>query len=116
MQWEILHSKSRDFWPARILSFRQSAMALTRLAPWRQGLFASLLIGTIFDTLGQQLGIDFFVQVGAFAKTTEVVGAAMAVAIALALQAPPLVLFSMVTVGASANVLGGSAGRLPCCS
>ena len=74
------------------------------------GLFASLLIGTIIATLGQQLGIQILVDIGNFAKL--VAGPAMAVAIAYALQAPPLVLFSMLAVGNAANSLGGAGGPL----
>lgn len=74
------------------------------------GLFASLLIGTIIGTLGQQLGVELLVEIGGFAKTVS--GPAMAVAIAYALQAPPLVLFSMLAVGTAANSLGGAGGPL----
>jgi uncharacterized membrane protein len=77
-----------------------------------QGLFASLLIGTIIGTLGKQLGLNYLVEVSKFCQDKPVVGAAMAVAIAYALQAPPLVLFSMVTVGAATNILGGAGGPL----
>ena len=75
-----------------------------------QGLFASLLIGTIVSTLGTQLGIELLVTVGNYAKA--VVGPAMAVSIGYALQAPPLVLFSLAAVGTSANELGGAGGPL----
>ena len=74
------------------------------------GLFASLLIGTIVATLGQQLNIQILIDIGGFAKS--VAGPAMAVAIASALQAPPLVLFSMLAVGTAANTLGGAGGPL----
>lgn len=74
------------------------------------GLFASLLIGTIVATLGQQLNIQILIDMGGFAKS--VAGPAMAVAIASALQAPPLVLFSMLAVGTAANSLGGAGGPL----
>jgi len=74
------------------------------LGAMAQGLFASLLIGTILNTLGKQLGLSFLVDVGAYASA--MCGPAMAVAIGYALQAPPLVLFSLVTVGYSANALG----------
>jgi len=74
------------------------------------GLFASLLIGTIVATLGQQLYVQILIDIGTFAKSVS--GPAMAVAIAYALQAPPLVLFSMLAVGASANSLGGAGGPL----
>ena len=66
------------------------------LGAMAQGLFCSLLIGTILDTLGKQLGIEFLVTVGGYASAMS--GAAMAVAIGYALKAPPLVLFSLVTV------------------
>ena len=76
------------------------------LGAMAQGLFCSLLIGTILDTLGKQLGIEFLVTVGGYASAMS--GAAMAVAIGYALQAPPLVLFSLVTVGYAANALGST--------
>ncbi len=86
-----------------------------------QGLFCSLLIGTILNTLGTQLGISFLTKsvvtindvsytVGALA--TVMSGPAMAVAIGYALAAPPLVLFSLVTVGFASNALGGAGGPL----
>ena len=67
------------------------------LGAMAQGLFCSLLIGTILNTLGTQLGLPFLVTVGGYASAMS--GAAMAVAIGYALHAPPLVLFSLVTVG-----------------
>ncbi len=80
------------------------------LGAMAQGLFASLLIGTILSTLGQQLGIDVLVQAGDFAKA--VTGPAMAISIAFALSAPALVLFSLAAVGQAANTLGGAGGPL----
>ena len=74
------------------------------LGAMAQSLFCSLLIGTIVKTLGQQLGIPFLIDVGGYASAMS--GAAMAVAIGYALQAPPLVLFSLATVGYAANALG----------
>jgi len=74
------------------------------------GLFASLLIGTIISTLGQRLGIQVLVDIGGFAKS--VAGPAMAVSIAYALKAPALVQFSMLAVGSAANSLGGAGGPL----
>jgi len=82
------------------------------LGAMAQGLFCSLLIGTIIGTLGSQFGIDVLTQVGGFAKAPYVVGAAMAVAIGYALQAPPMVLFSLATVGAATNEFGGAGGPL----
>ncbi len=84
-----------------------------------QGLFASLLIGTIIKTLGQQLlrlnvnpVFQFLIDAGNFATESHVVGAAMAVGIGFAMQLPLLVLLSLVAVGAAANVTGGAGGPL----
>ena len=75
-----------------------------------QGLFASLLIGTIISTLGQQLEIPVLVEIGDYAKAVD--GPAMAVSIGYALQAPQLVLFSLLAVGSAADALGGAGGPL----
>ncbi len=80
------------------------------LGAMAQGLFASLLIGTILDTLGVQLGVEWLVTIGGFAKAVS--GPAMAISIGFALQAPPLVLFSLAAVGWAANSLGGAGGPL----
>ena len=76
------------------------------LGAMAQGLFASLLIGTILNTLGTQLGIPALSTCGGYASSMS--GAAMAIAIGYALQAPPLVLFSLATVGHAANALGST--------
>ena len=67
------------------------------LGAMAQGLFASLLIGTILNTLGGQLGIEALTAVGKYASSMA--GPAMAIAIGYALQAPPLVLFTLAAVG-----------------
>ena len=76
------------------------------LGAMAQGLFCSLLIGTIVKTLGEQTGVKFLVDVGGYASAMS--GAAMAIAIGWALKAPPLVLFSLATVGYAANALGST--------
>ncbi len=83
------------------------------------GLFASLLVGTIIKTLGQlllRLGdnvvFQFLVDAGNFASDAHVVGAAMAIAIGYAMNAPVLVLLSLAAVGSASNVLGGAGGPL----
>ena len=75
-----------------------------------QGLFCSLLIGTIINTLGTQFNIPYLNTVGGYA--TAMSGPAMAVAIGYALHCPPLVLFSLIAVGNAANGLGGAGGPL----
>ncbi|MBQ1484153.1 MAG: PTS sugar transporter subunit IIC [Eubacterium sp.] len=91
------------------------------LGAMAQGLFCSLLIGTIINTIGTQFHIPFLTQtvatvagveytVGGIA--TAMSGPAMAVAIGYALHCPPLVLFSMISVGFASNALGGAGGPL----
>ena len=80
------------------------------LGAMAQGLFASLLVGTILSTLGQQLHIETLDTIGGFGKSVS--GSAMAIAIGYALHCPPLVLFSLAAVGYSANALGGAGGPL----
>ncbi len=80
------------------------------LGAMAQGLFCSLLIGTIINTIGQQFGIPYLETIGGYA--TAMSGPAMAVAIGFALNCPPLVLFSLVAVGYSSNALGGAGGPL----
>lgn len=80
------------------------------LGAMAQGLFCSLLIGTILNTLGSQTGVEIFSTVGGYA--TAVSGPAMAVAIGYALKCPPLVLFSLAAVGWASNDLGGAGGPL----
>ena len=75
-----------------------------------QGLFASLLIGTIFKTLGSQLGIQMLTDIGTYASAVS--GPAMAVAIGYALKADPMVLYSLAAVGWAANAEGGAGGPL----
>lgn len=74
------------------------------------GLFASLLIGTIFATLGEKTHIDLFTTIAEYAKSAT--GAALGVSIAYALNAPQLVLFSAATAGIAGNALGGPVGAL----
>ena len=80
------------------------------LGAMAQGLFASLLMGTILNTIGTQLGIEWLVNVGQYCSAMS--GPAMAIAIGYALQAPPLVLFSLAAVGQAGNALGGAGGPL----
>ena len=99
---EYLKQQNIELSPKRYFIDAMSAMA--------QGLFASLLIGTILKTLGQQLGWEVLVKVGQFAF--DMCGPAIAVAIGYALKASPLVLFSLVAVGFACNQLGGAGGPL----
>ena len=80
------------------------------LGAMAQGLFCSLLIGTIIKTLGAQLGVPFLTDIGTYAMSVS--GPAMAVAIGYALKADPMVIFSLAAVGYAANAEGGAGGPL----
>lgn len=100
----------QKFLARKNIVFSAKRYGIDALGAMAQGLFASLLIGTIIATLGEQLGIELLITIGGYAKA--IAGPAMAVAIGYALQAPPLVLFSLVAVGNAANTLGGAGGPL----
>ncbi|MFC4321120.1 PTS transporter subunit IIC [Litchfieldia salsa] len=72
------------------------------------GLFSSLIIGLIINTIGKQLGFVFLTDMGSLAMS--LVGPAIGAAVAYGLKAPPLVLFSAIISGAAGASLGGPAG------
>lgn len=103
-------NKVREFLKRKDIEFSAKRYGIDALGAMAQGLFASLLMGTIIGTLGEQTGLKFLVEIGNFAKGAT--GYAMAVAIGYALKSPPLVLFSLAAVGGAANALGGAGGPL----
>ena len=100
----------KEFLKRKNIVISAKRYGIDALGAMAQGRFCSLLIGTIIKTLGQQLGVSFFVDVGQFAF--DMAGPAMAVAIGYALKADPMVLFSLTGVGWAANKLGGAGGPL----
>lgn len=100
----------KEFLIRKNIIFSLKRYGVDCLSAMAQGLFCSLLIGTIIKTLGEQTGLAFLVTVGSYA--TAMAGPAMAISIGFSLQAPPLVLFSLVAVGGAANELGGAGGPL----
>lgn len=100
----------KEFLKRKNIIFSFKRYGVECLSAMAQGLFCSLLIGTIIKTLGQQLGLEFLVTIGTYASSMA--GPAMAISIGFALQAPPLVLFSLAAVGGAANELGGAGGPL----
>ena len=103
-------SNVKDFLKRKDIVITPQRYLIEALGAMAQGLFASLLIGTIIKTLGQQTGLDVLVDLGGYA--TAMSGPAMACAIGWALHCPPLVLFSLIAVGSAANSLGGAGGPL----
>ena len=117
------------------IEFSTKRIFIDGLGGMAHGLFASLLIGCIIGTIGQfvpllkdivvnpwgSAGIAFPVGTGtptALLLTSSknaayaVQGAAMAVAIAYSMKAPPFVMYSTLAVGFAANALGGAGGPL----
>ena len=103
-------SKVKAFLKRKDIEISLKRYGIDALGAMAQGLFCSLLIGTILNTLGSQTGVEIFSTVGGYASAMS--GPAMAVAIGWALKCPPLVLFSLTAVGWASNDLGGAGGPL----
>ena len=103
-------SRFKEFLKRKNIVFSAKRYGIDALSAMAQGLFCSLLIGTIIKTLGSQLNLTFLTDIGSYAMAIS--GPAMAVAIGYALQAPPMVLFSLAAVGWAANAEGGAGGPL----
>jgi len=99
-----------DFLKRKNIEISAKRYGIDALGAMAQGLFCSLLIGTIIKTLGQQLNIQMLIDIGTYAMAVS--GPAMAVAIGYALKADPMVLFSLAAVGWAANAEGGAGGPL----
>ena len=111
----------KEFLKRKNIVISAKRYGIDALGAMAQGLFCSLLIGTILNTLGSQFHIGFLTaQIIEINKVGYTIGGmcsfmsgpAMAIAIGYALQAPPLVLFSLATVGYACNALGGAGGPL----
>lgn len=102
--------KIAAFLKRKNIEFSAKRYFIDALGAMAQGLFCSLLIGTIIGTIGTQFDMPFFAQFGQLGK--DISGAAMAIAIGYALQSPPMVLFSLAAVGWAANAEGGAGGPL----
>ena len=103
-------SKFKAFLKRKNIEISWKRYGIDALGAMAQGLFCSLLIGTIFKTVGVLSGLQFFTDIGAYAMAVS--GPAMAVAIGYALKADPMVLFSLAAVGYAANIEGGAGGPL----
>lgn len=117
--------KLRAFLKRKDIVFSAKRYFIDAMGAMAQGLFCTLLVGTILNTIGQQFHIGFLNAVivtigtgdGAVHYTigglcSAMVGPGMAVAIARALKAPPLVLFSLIPVGFATNYMGDAGGPL----
>ena len=110
-------NKFRAFLKRKDVVFSGKRYGIDALGAMAQGLFCTLLVGTILDTIGQQFSIPFLnaiitgtYTIGGLCKA--MVGVGIAVAIGYALHCPPLVLFSLIPVGFASNAMGGAGGPL----
>lgn len=99
--------KFKAFLKRKDIEISLKRYGIDALGAMAQGLFCSLLIGTIINTIGTQFHIPFLIMAVATVNDTQYTvgslasamsGPAMAVAIGYALHCPPLVLFSLITV------------------
>ena len=98
---DFLKKKNIEISVKRYLIDALSYMAL--------GLFSSLIIGSILNTIGLKLGIPFLTET-IWPVAKQMTGPAIGVAIAYGLQAPPLVMFASALTGAVGGEVGGVVG------
>jgi uncharacterized membrane protein len=102
-----------SFLKRKDVSLRPHDYFVTALNFMALGLFSTLIIGLIIETVGKQLTMlpnlsTFLIDMGNLAKT--LMGPAIGAAIAFGLRAPPLVIFASIISGAAGATLGGPAG------
>lgn len=110
--------KLKAFLERKDIEISVKRYGIDAMSAMAQGLFCTLLVGTILNTLGSEFGIGFLTQeimiggkgftLGALASS--MLGPAMAVAIGHSLRAPGMVFYSLVPVGYATNALGGAGG------
>ena len=118
-------AKISAFLKRKDILFSAKRYGIDALGAMAQGLFCTLLVGTILNTIGQQFNVSFLNAIivtigkgeGAVGYTigglaSAMVGPGIAIAIGYALHCPPLVLFSLIPVGFAANAMGGAGGPL----
>lgn len=99
----------KEFLKRKGISLSAKVYFIDALGSMAFGLFATLLVGTILNTIGKSFDIKFLSET-IWPLAQEATGPAIAVSIAYALNADRLILFSSTIVGLSANKLGGPMG------
>ncbi|MGI6096996.1 MAG: PTS transporter subunit IIC [Dethiobacteria bacterium] len=97
-------NKNFSFLKRKNIEFSVQRYLIDALGAMAQGLFASLIVGLILETIGTELNLSFLVSFGELAKS--MMGPAIGVAVAWGLKAPPLVLFASVITGMSGVAIG----------
>lgn len=99
----------KNFLVRKNINISLKAYFVDALGAMAYGLFASLLVGTILNTIGSEFNIAFLSET-IWPLAQKATGPAIAVSIAYALKAPQLVLFSSAVVGVGGYELGGPIG------
>lgn len=112
-QGDIIMGENLSFFQRKDIEFSVKRYVQDALSAMALGLFSSLLIGLIIKTIGEQsanlVGANafsaFLVEAGGIAM--GLMGPAIGVAVAFALKAPPLVLFTCAVVGQMGATMTG---------
>ena len=99
----------KDFLLKKDIQISAKRYFIDAMGAMAYGLFATLLVGTILKTIGEELDISFLTDI-VWPVANQATGPAIALAIAYSLRAPQLVLFSSAVVGIAAYQLGGPLG------
>lgn len=99
----------KAFLQRKDIEFSSKRYFIDAMGAMARGLFATLLVGTILRTIGDEFDIPFLKNT-VWSITSQATGAAIAFAVAYSLRAPQLVLFSSAVVGLTAYTQGGPLG------
>ena len=99
----------KDFLLKKDIQISAKRYFIDAMGAMAYGLFATLLVGTILKTIGEELNVSFLTDI-VWPVANQATGPAIALAIAYSLRAPQLVLFSSAVVGIAAYQLGGPLG------
>ena len=99
----------KDFLLKKDIQISAKRYFIDAMGAMAYGLFATLLVGTILKTTGEELNVSFLTDI-VWPVANQATGPAIALAIAYSLRAPQLVLFSSAVVGIAAYQLGGPLG------
>ena len=111
MAKERKYENFKDFLQKKKIEISVQRYLIDALKYMAFGLFGTLLIGSIINQIGVLTGLTFLSET-IWPACQAMTGPAIAVAVAYALEAPFLVMFSVTVGGYIGNTLGGPAGAL----
>lgn len=99
----------KDFLKRKQIEISFKRYLIDAMSAMAMGLFSTLIVGVIFRTIGEQAGILYFTDVIA-PNAVKMGGVGIAIAVAIALKAPPLVIYASAVNGFVGSELGGPIG------